>query len=112
MTEDIDFSDTELSDIEEEDNIKKIKDIKFDYVPDNERLSYNKLTKYEYTAIINERMKQLNSGSTPLVNFDDCANDIEKIAIKELKENKLPFKIVRPIGNNLETFNIQDLIMF
>ena len=68
------------------------------------------LTKYERCRIIGTRVKQLNSGAKPLVEFKEAILDNCVIANRELREKKLPFIIQRPIANGKsEYWNINDL---
>jgi len=63
-----------------------------------DRITRNKLTKYEMVRILGERTKQLTMGAKPLIkNIDNLPYDI--IAEEELKLNMIPFKIKRPLPN-------------
>lgn len=105
-----DNNDTEDEEDEEEYEQIIIKSNK-NVLNDSERLSLNKLTKYEYTSLICARIQQLSQGATPLVDINDCYNDIIKIAQKELKENKIPFQIKRPVDSNkYEIWKLNELI--
>lgn len=71
-------------------------------------------TKYEITAIIGMRIKQLISGATPMVdvpnNLTGLNHILEHIALLELREKKIPFIIERPVGrNHCEYWRVQDL---
>jgi DNA-directed RNA polymerase subunit K/omega len=85
-------------------DIKKNKTI--DYLTGENRISRPILTKYEYVRIIGERTKQLTMGAKPLITNINKLN-YKEIAIAELKQNTLPFKIVRPLPNN--QFELWDL---
>lgn len=81
-------------------------------VADNERISYNKLTKYEETRLITSRAEQLARGAVSLVDIGDLTDVIE-IAKKELKERKIPFTIRRPLhdkSKQFEEWSVKDLI--
>ena len=81
-------------------------------VADNERTTYNKLTKYEETRLITSRAEQLARGAAPLVDIGDLVDVIE-IAKKELKERKIPFTVRRPLHNKekqFEEWEVKDLI--
>jgi len=71
------------------------------------------MTKYEFDAIISLRTTQISMGAIPFVNIDDDIKsniDLRKVAIQELKENKIPFLIKRPLPNNkYEYIRIKDL---
>jgi hypothetical protein len=67
-------------------------------IPKDERITRNKLTKYEMVRILGERQKQLTMGAKPLIkNHAGLSYDI--IAEEELKLNMIPFKIKRPLPN-------------
>jgi DNA-directed RNA polymerase subunit K/omega len=64
----------------------------------SERISPNRLTKYEMVRILGERTKQLTLGSKPLIkNYQSLSYD--KIAEEELKLNMIPYKIKRSLPN-------------
>ena len=108
--DDYESDNNETDDEDENDNENYLINKNNNQIPDNERITYNKLTKYEKTGIIGERIKQLCNGSTPFVDISDCNNDIIQIATKELNENKIPLKIIREYTDNFEIYKIEDLI--
>jgi DNA-directed RNA polymerase subunit K/omega len=62
------------------------------------RISPNRLTKYEMVRILGERTKQLTLGAKPLIkNYQSLSYD--KIAEEELKLNMIPYKIKRSLPN-------------
>ena len=64
----------------------------------SDRISPNRLTKYEMVRILGERTKQLTMGAKPLIkNYEGLSYD--KIAEEELKLNMIPYKIKRPLPN-------------
>tara|TARA_B110000483_G_C18207044_1_gene548402 strand:+ start:13779 stop:14429 length:651 start_codon:yes stop_codon:yes gene_type:complete len=68
------------------------------------------MTKYEYTRILGQRAKQIESGATPFVKIDNNIIDSYVIAENELSEKKIPFIIRRPIPNGgFEYWNVNDL---
>lgn len=68
------------------------------------------MTKYEYSRILGQRAKQIESGATPFVKVDNNILDSYVIAENELKEKKIPFIIRRPIPNGgFEYWNVNDL---
>jgi DNA-directed RNA polymerase I, II, and III subunit RPABC2 len=73
------------------------------------RISLNRLTKYEMVRILGERTKQLSMGAKPLIkNYNGLAYD--KIAIEELKISMIPFKIKRPLPNGFyEIWTLDEL---
>ncbi len=71
------------------------------------------MTKYEFNAIISQRTTQLALGAIPFVDIpiDIKSNmDLRKVALEELRQNKIPFIIKRPLPNNkYEFIRIKDL---
>jgi len=64
----------------------------------NNRISPNRLTKYEMVRILGERTKQLTLGAKPLIkNYQSLT--YEQIAEEELKLNMIPYKIKRILPN-------------
>jgi hypothetical protein len=74
-----------------------------------DRITRNKLTKYEMVRILGERTKQLTMGAKPLVkNIEGLPYDV--IAKEELKLNMIPFKIKRPLPNGkVEIWTLDEL---
>jgi DNA-directed RNA polymerase subunit K/omega len=69
-----------------------------EYLSKENRISANRLTKYEMVRILGERTKQLTMGAKPLVkNYQHLSYD--KIAEEEFIRNIIPFKIKRPLPN-------------
>jgi DNA-directed RNA polymerase subunit K/omega len=95
------FDDNNNMEIEHKSNIK--------YVTNENRISANRLTKYEMVRILGERTKQLTMGAKPLVkNYEDLTYD--KIAEEEFMRNMIPFKIVRPLPNGMyELWTLDEL---
>lgn len=74
------------------------------------KITRNILTIYEKTRLLGLREKQLIDGAQSTVDTNDCNNERE-IAIKELKERKIPLMIVRPLPNGgKEYWKVCDLI--
>jgi DNA-directed RNA polymerase I, II, and III subunit RPABC2 len=75
-----------------------------------DRISSNRLTKYEMVRILGERTKQLTMGAKPLIkNYETLSYD--KIAEEELKNNMIPFKIKRPLPNGkFEIWTLDELM--
>ena len=68
------------------------------------------LTKYERARVIGIRTKQLNNGADPFVQVPSSMISGYKIAIEELKAQKIPFIIRRPIPNGgTEYWRLEDL---
>jgi DNA-directed RNA polymerase subunit K/omega len=83
-------------------------------IADIDRMSYNKLTKYERTALIGARAQQIALGSRPRVTVPKGMSDPIEIAKKELDEVKIPLKIRRIVNENekkYEVWDIKDLIV-
>jgi DNA-directed RNA polymerase subunit K/omega len=69
-----------------------------EYISKEDRISSNRLSKYEMVRILGERIKQLTLGAKPLIkNFQTLSYD--SIAEEELKRNMIPFKIKRQLPN-------------
>jgi DNA-directed RNA polymerase subunit K/omega len=79
------------------------------YVSKENRVSNNRLTKFELVRILGERTNQLTMGAKPLVkNINGLS--YEKIAESELLLNMLPFKIKRPLPNGMfEIWSLDEL---
>jgi DNA-directed RNA polymerase subunit K/omega len=61
-------------------------------VPDDERITLNKLTKYEMVRVLGIRAQQISVGAKSLVKNIEGKSPVE-IAIYELKNKMTPFKI-------------------
>lgn len=74
-----------------------------------DRISQNRLTKYEMVRILGERTKQLTMGAKPLVkNYETLSYD--RIAEEELKLNMVPYKIKRKLPNGkFEIWSLDEL---
>lgn len=95
------FFDNERSIEIDEKKIKKL-------INTENRISKNLLTKYELVRIIGERTKQLKMGAKPLVkNYTGLS--YEEISKEEIKNNMIPFKIKRPIGDKYEIWKLDEL---
>ena len=67
------------------------------------------LTKFEKSRIIGIRAQQLSQNMPALVDISDCTTPIE-IALKELKEGRLPFIIRREMPNgSFEDWRVDEL---
>jgi DNA-directed RNA polymerase subunit K/omega len=85
------FENNENSEVHEINNEEKL-------LKGKDRISSNRLTKYEMVRILGERTKQLTMGAKPLIkNYESLGYD--KIAEEELKLNMIPYKIKRPLPN-------------
>jgi DNA-directed RNA polymerase I, II, and III subunit RPABC2 len=78
-------------------------------VPDDQRITLNKLTKYEMVRVLGIRAQQISVGAKTLVKNIEDKTPVE-IAIYELKNKMTPFKIKRPLPNNTyEIWKIKEL---
>ena len=80
-------------------------------VPDTERKTYNRMTKYEKTSLVSVRAQQLANGLKPLIDsLEGFRNPIE-IAKEELKQRKIPLVIHRNVrGGKFEIWKVDELI--
>jgi DNA-directed RNA polymerase subunit K/omega len=82
---------------------------------DKQKISKMIMTKYEFDQIIGLRTIQLSLGAPPYIGLESDFNiksnmELRLIALKELKEGKLPFGIKRPLPNNkYEYVRVKDL---
>ena len=69
------------------------------------------LTKYEFSKLLGQRIKQLNEGNKPYISVETTAYiDNYNIAEQEIREKKLPFIIKRPMPNGgCEYWKLEDL---
>lgn len=75
----------------------------------DDRISLNRMSRYEMVRIIGERLKQLTLGAKCFIkNKDDF--DYETLAREELRVKLIPFKIIRYLPNNIkEEWSIDEL---
>jgi len=65
------------------------------------------MTKYEFNGVISLRTSQLSLGAIPFVDIKDEIKsnmDLRKVALEELRQNKIPYLIKRPLPNNKYEF--------
>lgn len=101
-----------IEDMEEDFSYNNVQIKKERNVIDNDkRISKNRLTYYEFVRIIGERTKQLTMGAKPLIKINPKSSELtyEEIAIEELKNKMIPFKIKRPVKNHYEIWSINEL---
>ncbi len=68
------------------------------------------LTKYEKSRILGQRAKQINSGAYPFIKVPENVIDGYIIAELELKQQRIPFIIRRPLPNGgSEYWKVKDL---
>jgi DNA-directed RNA polymerase subunit K/omega len=77
-------------------------------VSKEERITKDRLTRYEMVRIISERTKQLTMGAKPLIK-NHSSLTYEQIAIEEIKHNMVPYRIRRPINNKYEIWDLDEL---
>ena len=80
-----------------------------EFVSKENRVSSNRLTKYEMVRILGERTKQLNMGAKPLIK-NHTGLSYDNIAVEEFKLSMIPFKIKRPLPNGkFEIWTLDEL---
>lgn len=101
--EDEDLEDDIIIDTEDDDEDSKIKQRK-------KKITLPIMTKYEITKVLAMRSQQIMNNSPVLVDVSDITPLTPyNIALKELKERKIPFKIKRPLmDNTYEIWSIKD----
>lgn len=74
-----------------------------------DRVSLNRMTRYEFVRLVGERTKQLTLGAKSFIkNKNDF--DYETIAIEEIKNKLIPLKIIRRLPNDImEEWKIDEL---
>lgn len=112
-SEKTDFS-CDYEEILDDDNEQDIFELDNDYNHNEikkgkDRISLNRMTRYELVRLVGERTKQLTLGAKSLIkNKDDF--DYETIAMEEIKNKLIPLKIIRRLPNDvMEEWKIEDL---
>jgi len=78
-------------------------------IPDNERTTIPRLTKYEKVRILGTRAKQISDGSKVFIKSNKVKNAMD-IAELELEYKVIPLKIKRPLPNGkYEIWSIREL---
>jgi len=78
-------------------------------IPDNERITVPRLTKYEKVRILGTRAKQISDGSKIFIKSNKVKNAMD-IAELELEYKVIPLKIKRPLPNGrYEIWAIKEL---
>ena len=71
----------------------------------------NYMTKYEKARILGLRATQINMGSPVFINTNGETDSL-RIALMELRQRKIPFKIRRPLPDGThEDWSVNDLIV-
>jgi len=80
-----------------------------EFVSKENRVSSNRLTKYEMVRILGERTKQLTMGAKPMIkNYQGLS--YEKVAVEEFIRNMIPYKIKRPLpSGKFEIWTLDEL---
>jgi DNA-directed RNA polymerase subunit K/omega len=104
------YDDDNDNDFDENENITETFTGYLAQVPDDERISINRMTKYEYVRLLGTRTKQLAMGAKPMIkNVQGLPS--KEIALLELKNNTTPLIIKRPLPNKkYELWKISELI--
>jgi DNA-directed RNA polymerase subunit K/omega len=80
-----------------------------EFVSKENRVSSNRLTKYEMVRILGERTKQLTMGAKPMIKNHQGLS-YEKVAEEEFKRNMIPYKIKRPLpSGKFEIWTLDEL---
>ena len=80
-----------------------------EYLSDNNRISINRMSLYEFVRLVGTRTKQLSMGAKPMIKNHKGLSSKE-IAILELKNNTMPLIIKRPLPDNrYEVWKISEL---
>jgi DNA-directed RNA polymerase subunit K/omega len=80
-----------------------------EFLTEDNRISINRMSLYEFVRVIGTRTKQLSMGAKPMIKNHQGLSSKE-IAIQELKNNTLPLIIKRPLPDNrFEIWKINEL---
>ena len=80
-----------------------------EFLTEDNRISINRMSLYEFVRVIGTRTKQLSMGAKPMIKNHKGLSSKE-IAIQELKNNTLPLIIKRPLPDNrFEIWKINEL---
>ena len=115
MTEDIIEKKMELSEKEEcildYDDMINIEDKKLIIVEKEEKITINKLTKYEYVRILGIRAKQIENGAKIMIKYEGNLTPVQ-IANLEIKEKRSPILIKRVLpSGKCEIWKLKELII-
>lgn len=79
------------------------------YLTNDNRISINRMSLYEFVRLIGTRTKQLSMGAKPMIKNHQGLSSKE-IAILELKNNTIPLIIKRPLPDNrFEVWKVKEL---
>ncbi|KAF7684562.1 DNA-directed RNA polymerases I, II, and III subunit RPABC2 [Astathelohania contejeani] len=77
----------------------------------SERITSPRMTKFEKARVLGTRAQQLSMNAPPLVDIE-YETDPYMIAVKELREKKIPFIIRRVLPDNTyEEWSIKEMII-
>ena len=92
-----------------EENLLNDNEINEKIVSSEERMTFDRLTRYELVRIIGTRRKQLVMNAKPLVKGVENLDE-KQIAIEELKKGMIPYFIFRSCPNgNIEKWCVNEL---
>jgi len=98
--------------IEELEHIDDIEDFRQTYdkiIHASQRRTIPFLTRFEKARIIGKRAMQISKGAHPLVEVGNLENPVD-IALKELRERKIPYIIRRTLPNGMvEDWRVDEL---
>jgi len=93
-------------DYRDEEQLKKTNN----YVPDEDRITKHRLTKFERVSILSKRSQQIASGAKKMV-IEQSGSDPIETAKLELSLGLTPFIIERPLPNGMiERWKLHELI--
>ena len=79
------------------------------FVSKNDRITNNKLTKFEFVRLLSERSKHLSEGAPSTLKIKGNMS-YEEIARKEIMDGSVPLTIIRPLRNNhYEYWDVEEL---
>jgi len=118
VEEDFDEEDLDLDDDDENTTEDEVKE-DFEIVEDNtvkvtdNRVTFNILTKYEKNFLLGFRTQQIINGSCILIDIDKVDNKTPYgIALEELNQKVIPFKIKRTLPNGtVEIWRLDELMI-
>ena len=100
-----------LSDIDQKNTFKDIKEVTLNYddLKKNYKNRIRKVTKFELPTIIGYRATQIANNAPVLVDVPDYMTDTMEIAEYEFKKGATPFLIKKRVGNSFEYWKLEDL---
>jgi DNA-directed RNA polymerase I, II, and III subunit RPABC2 len=97
--------------IDDFDDMVNIKDVKILIVDKNERITLDRITKYEYVRILGIRTKQIENGAKIMIKYNGDLTPVE-IAEIEIKQKKSPIIIKRILpSGKCELWKLSELNM-